>query len=62
MKFTTKINAGLASLGLLIAASADDAVKFNVPGVTPSSAPTAPAQRSGVGGSHGCRARGGSGQ
>ena len=48
MKFTTKISAGLASLGLLIAASADDAVKFNVPGVTPSSAtpaaqPSAPA-------------------
>jgi FKBP-type peptidyl-prolyl cis-trans isomerase len=32
MKFTTKLSAGLASLGLLIAASAQDAVKFNVPG------------------------------
>jgi FKBP-type peptidyl-prolyl cis-trans isomerase len=41
MKFTTKISAGLASLGLLIAASADDAVKFNVPGVSPSAAPAA---------------------
>ena len=41
MKFTTKLSAGLASLGLLIAASADDAVKFNIPGATSSAAPTA---------------------
>lgn len=40
MKLTTKFSAGLLSLGLLVAASADDAIKFNVPGVTPS-APTA---------------------
>lgn len=33
MKLTTQIVAGLASLGLLVAASAEDAVKFNVPGV-----------------------------
>ena len=46
MKFTTKFNAGLVSLGLLIAASAEDAVKFNVPGVTtpaPAAQPAAPA-------------------
>ncbi len=42
MKFTTKLSAGLASLGLLIAASAQDAVKFNVPGAaTPAAAPAA---------------------
>jgi len=34
MKFTSKLSAGLVSMGLLIAASADDAVKFNVPGVS----------------------------
>ena len=44
MKFTTKLSAGLASLGLLIAASAQDAVKFNVPGTAAKPAPTAPAQ------------------
>ena len=36
MKLTTKFSAGLVGLGLLIAASAEDALKFNVPGVTPS--------------------------
>ncbi len=41
MKFTTKLIAGLATLGLLVAASAQDAVKFNVPGA---SAPAAAAQ------------------
>lgn len=41
MKLTTKFSAGLVSLGLLIAASAEDAVKFNVPGVTTPSAPAA---------------------
>lgn len=34
MKFTTQVTAGLLSLGLLTAASAEEAVKFNVPGVT----------------------------
>jgi FKBP-type peptidyl-prolyl cis-trans isomerase len=34
MKFTSKLSAALVSMGLLIAASADDAVKFNVPGVS----------------------------
>jgi len=46
MKLTTKFSAGLVSLGLLIAASAEDAIKFNVPGVTPSTPaaqPSAPA-------------------
>lgn len=41
MKLTTKFSAGLVSLGLLIAASAQDAVKFNVPGVTTPSTPAA---------------------
>jgi FKBP-type peptidyl-prolyl cis-trans isomerase len=42
MKFTSQVTAALASLGLLIAASAQDAVKFNVPGVsTPASQPAA---------------------
>ena len=41
MKLTTKFSAGLVSLGLLIAASAEDAVKFNVPGVTTPAAPAA---------------------
>jgi FKBP-type peptidyl-prolyl cis-trans isomerase len=41
MKFTSKITAALASLGLLVAASAQDPVKFNVPGVN--SQPAAPA-------------------
>jgi FKBP-type peptidyl-prolyl cis-trans isomerase len=47
MKFPSKISAGLVSLGLLVAASAEDPVKFNVPGVsngTPAAtAPAAPA-------------------
>lgn len=51
MKFTSKLSAGLLSLGLLVAASAEDAVKFNVPGVSsgaaqpaaPAAAPAAPA-------------------
>ncbi len=47
MKFTTQLTAGLFSLGLLVVASAEDAVKFNVPGVsagTPAAAkPAAPA-------------------
>jgi len=41
MKFITQVSAGLASLGLLVAASAQDAVKFEVPGV---SSPAKPAQ------------------
>ncbi len=57
MKFISKFSAGLISLGLLVAASAEDAVKFNVPGVssgaaqppapaaqTPAAAPAAPAK------------------
>jgi FKBP-type peptidyl-prolyl cis-trans isomerase len=45
MKFMLKVSAVLASLGLLTAASAEDAVKFNVPGVsTSASAPAAPAK------------------
>ena len=47
MKFTSTLSAALVSLGLLVAASAEDAVKFNVPGVsatTPAAAaPSAPA-------------------
>lgn len=45
MKLTSQISAGLASLGLLVAASAQDAVKFEVPGVTTPAkpAPAAPA-------------------
>lgn len=48
MKFTTHISAGLLSLGLLVTASAQDAIKFNVPGVnatpaaTPAAQPAAP--------------------
>lgn len=47
MKLTSKITAGLVSMGLLIAASAQDAVKFNVPGVasTPAAAGAAPAAK-----------------
>ena len=41
MKFTSKISAGLVGLSLLVAASAQDPVKFNVPGV--SSTPAQPA-------------------
>lgn len=44
MKFITQLSAGLAGLSLLVAASAQDAVKFTVPGVnTPAPAPAAPA-------------------
>jgi FKBP-type peptidyl-prolyl cis-trans isomerase len=43
MKFTSKVSAGLLSLGLLVAASAEDAVKFNVPGVSSGAQPVAPA-------------------
>ena len=58
MKFTSQVSAALASLGLLVAASAEDAVKFNVPGVStpakpaastpaaaPAAAPAAPARK-----------------
>jgi FKBP-type peptidyl-prolyl cis-trans isomerase len=41
MKFTSQITAGAISLGLLLAASAEDAVKFNVPGVASSAPQTA---------------------
>lgn len=41
MKVTSQISAALASLGLFVAASAQDPVKFNVPGV---STPAAPAK------------------
>lgn len=44
MKFTTQVTAGLLSLGLLTVASAEEAVKFNVPGVTtPAAKPATPA-------------------
>ncbi len=43
MKFTSKFTAGLFCVGLLVAASAQDAVKFPVPGVTPTAAPAAAA-------------------
>jgi FKBP-type peptidyl-prolyl cis-trans isomerase len=41
MKFISKVSAGLVSMSLLIAASAEDAVKFNVPGVTAGAQQTA---------------------
>lgn len=45
MKLTIRFLAGLALLGLSLSASAQDAVKFNVPGITtPSSTPTQPAK------------------
>jgi len=45
MKFTSQVTAALISLGLLVAASAQDPIKFNVPGVsTPASQPAAPAK------------------
>jgi FKBP-type peptidyl-prolyl cis-trans isomerase len=45
MKFTSQLSAVLASLGLLVTASAQDPVKFNVPGVTtPAAQPAAPAK------------------
>ncbi len=43
MKLTHHLIAGLVSAGLLIAASAQDAVKFEVPGVTTPAKPAAPA-------------------
>lgn len=48
MKSTSLVSAALLSLGLLTAVSAEDAVKFNVPGVStpasqPAAAPAAPA-------------------
>ncbi len=43
MKFISQLSAGLVSLSLFVAASADDAVKFNVPGVSGGSQPAAPA-------------------
>jgi FKBP-type peptidyl-prolyl cis-trans isomerase len=43
MKFTSKISAGLVGLSLLVAASAQDPVKFNVPGVSATPAQPAPA-------------------
>jgi FKBP-type peptidyl-prolyl cis-trans isomerase len=43
MKFTSNVTAGLVSMGLLIAASAQDAVKFNVPGVSSGATPAATA-------------------
>ncbi|MFZ5494419.1 MAG: FKBP-type peptidyl-prolyl cis-trans isomerase [Verrucomicrobiota bacterium] len=46
MKFATQLSAGLASLGLLVAASAQDPVKFEVPGVTTPAKPAAPAPAS----------------
>ncbi|WP_438479588.1 FKBP-type peptidyl-prolyl cis-trans isomerase [Oleiharenicola lentus] len=42
MKFMSKVGAGLVSMSLLVAASAQEPVKFNVPGVTaPAAAPAA---------------------
>ena len=44
MKFISQVSAALVSLSLLVAASAQDAVKFNVPGVsTPAAQPATPA-------------------
>jgi len=43
MKLITQVTAGLLSLSLLLAASAEDAVKFNVPGVTPGAPAAKPA-------------------
>ena len=50
MKFTSNVSAALVSLGLLAAASAEEPVKFSVPGVTtpaaaPQAAPAAPAAK-----------------
>lgn len=45
MKFPSQVTAALVSLGLLVAASAQEPVKFNVPGVSaPASQPAAPAK------------------
>jgi FKBP-type peptidyl-prolyl cis-trans isomerase len=47
MKFTTQLSAGILSVSLLVAASAQDAVKFTVPGVNaPAPAPAAPPAKS----------------
>jgi FKBP-type peptidyl-prolyl cis-trans isomerase len=47
MKFKSKLSAGLVTLGLLVAASAEEAVKFNVPGVSAGAQqPAAPAAAS----------------
>ena len=46
MKFNSYITAALVSLGLFAAASAEEAVKFNVPGVTTPAAETAKASAS----------------
>lgn len=43
MKFSSKITAALLSTGLLVAASAQDPVKFNVPGVSSDTQKPAPA-------------------
>lgn len=43
MKFTQKFGTGLALLGLQVAVSAQDPVKFNVPGVTDDKSAAAPA-------------------
>ncbi|HWA28720.1 MAG TPA: FKBP-type peptidyl-prolyl cis-trans isomerase [Lacunisphaera sp.] len=43
MKFTPQVTAGLLSLALLTAASAEDAVKFNVPGAAPAAPAAKPA-------------------
>jgi FKBP-type peptidyl-prolyl cis-trans isomerase len=50
MKFMSKFSAGLVGLSLLVAASAEDAVKFNVPGVSAGAKPaaTAPAPAAAV--------------
>jgi FKBP-type peptidyl-prolyl cis-trans isomerase len=45
MKFMSKVSAALVSLGLLTAASAQEPVKFTIPGAsTPSAQPAAPAK------------------
>lgn len=46
MKFTSHVRVACATLGLLVAASAQDPIKFNVPGVTTpaSNQPAAPAK------------------
>lgn len=43
MKLTTQLLAGLVCAGLFVAATAQDAVKFEVPGVTTPAKPAAPA-------------------
>jgi len=43
MKFTNQLTAGLLGLGLLATVSAEDAVKFNVPGVAPAAPSARPA-------------------